>query len=340
MEDHLAATQVPFVPTVHQLADLIMAGRSRRSERGHWYAVSKLYNISNSVDEQYSIFELPKPDGGIRIVYMPSPFLKLLQEQIYKKLLYAIPVSKYAVAYVPGMNLRDGAARHVGHPVLLKLDIHHFFDSITYSMVLSYVFNSKRFPKEVGVLLTSLCCYKGCLPQGAPTSPAISNIVMYTFDEMIGQYCEKMGIVYSRYSDDMRFSGDFSPGRVIRKVDGLLSSMGFSLNTRKTHIAWQGQQQLITGVIVNSKEQAPAAYRRVIRQEMYYCRKYGVRSHILHADLQAFIAEDSKSHDGKRVYQKKYLQHLLGKINYCLCIDPENKELLDYFSSVLALLKE
>ena len=116
--------------------------------------------------------------------------------------------------------------------------------------------------------------------------------------------------------------------------------MGFTLNTQKTHIARQGQQQLITGVVVNSKEQAPAAYRRKIRQEMYYCRKYGVRSHILHADFQEFITDDPKSHDGKRVYQKKYLQHLLGKINYCLCIDPENKELSDYFSSVLALLKE
>ena len=175
-------------------------------------------------------------------------------------------------------------------------------------MVLSHVFNAKRFLKGAGVMLTSLCCYKGFLPQGAPTSPAISNIVMKTFDEVIGRYCETMSIVYSRYSDDMRFSGDFSPGQVIRKVDNLLSSMGFTLNTQKTHIARQGQQQLITGVVINSKEHAPAAYRRKIRQEMYYCKKCGVRSHILHANLQAFIADDSKSHDCKRVHQKKYLQ--------------------------------
>ena len=92
----------------------------------------------------------------------------------------------------------------------------------------------------------------------------------------------------------------------------------------------QGQRQTVTGIVVNQKQQTPASYRRQIRQEMYYCKRYGVRSHIIRTGQAEYIADSSKSRDGKRVFQRRFVQHLLGKITYALYINPEDAKLHAY----------
>lgn len=150
-----------------------------------------------------------------------------IQKRILSEILSYAKLPACATAYQAGANPRAGTAPHVGKPVLLKMDISNFFDSITFQMVLSRAFPSQYFPKPVGVLLAKLCCYCGRLPQGAPTSPALSNIVMAPFDEYMSSYCKKRGIAYTRYCDDMSFSGNFKPGPLIEKVRRFLNAMGF-----------------------------------------------------------------------------------------------------------------
>ena len=226
-----------------------------------------------------------------------------------------MPVSRYAKAYRFGSSTLRNAKHHVGKRVVLKLDILHFFDSIRYSTVKDNVFPEKIYAESLRILLTMLCYHKDALPQGAPSSPAITNIILYEFDEQIGQWCRERGIAYTRYCDDMTFSGDYDPAEVIRFVRLELKKQGFLLNEQKTRIQCPGQQQTVTGIVVNEKLSIPADYRRKLRQELYYCRKFGVQEHLQKIGLE--IPEDT------------YRMKLLGKVNYVLQVHTDDRDMLD-----------
>lgn len=330
-EDHRKQTAMPFLPSVHQAVELLFpkAGTSP-SSRSHYALLRRLYELSNTPGWAYRTAFLRKRDGARRTLHIPDHELRDVQRRVLAEILSRAELPDCAAAYRPGADLRDGTAPHVGKPVLVKMDISHFFDSITFDMVLSRAFPSRYFPQPVGVLLAKLCCYHGRLPQGAPTSPALSNMVMAPFDAYMSSYCEARGIAYTRYCDDMSFSGDFPPGPLIEKVRRFLNAMGFAVNEKKTRVLRQDRRQTVTGVVVNQKRQVPASYRRKIRQEMYYCGKYGIRSHVLRTGQMAYVTDCSKSHDGKRVYQRRFARHLLGKISYALCVNPEDAEMRAY----------
>ena len=120
----------------------------------------------------------------------------------------------YHTVQIPKKN----AASHVGADTILKMDIKHFFDHITYAMVKKRVFPADKYSESNRFLLSVLCVYAECTPQGAPTLPYISNIIMRNFDNRIGEWCAESNIKYTRYCDDMTFSGTFSPGDVIKYV--------------------------------------------------------------------------------------------------------------------------
>lgn len=272
--------------------------------------VKTLYAVSNHLSGHYRKVLLPKKDGGYRKLSVPDEILKKIQRKITNVLLSSMPVSGYAKAYRFGSTTLKNAAPHVGKPVVLKLDILHFFDSIRYSDVKEKAFPAEIYAGNIRILLAMLCYYKDFLPQGAPSSPAITNIIMFDFDEMVGSWCKERGIAYTRYCDDMTFSGDFEPGEVIRFVEVELKKMGFLLNGQKTRIQRSGQQQAVTGIVVNEKPNTGVEYRRKLRQELYYCRKYGVTEHLRKTCLNTT--------------EEAYLQHLLGKVNYVLQICPED----------------
>jgi len=226
-----------------------------------------------------------------------------------------MPVSDYAKAYRPGTSTVRNAKHHIGKRIVLKLDILHFFDSISYITVKDKAFPAHIYAEPLRILLSMLCYHKDVLPQGAPSSPAITNIILYAFDEKIGRWCKERGIAYTRYCDDMAFSGDFDPMEVVMFVRSELKRMGFLLNNQKTKIQYFGQQQTVTGIVVNERMSIPADYRRKLRQELYYCRKYGIQSHLQKIDLK--ISEDV------------YRMQLLGKVDYVLQLHPNDRVLQD-----------
>lgn len=274
-----------------------------------------LYAVSNSLNKHYRKVNLPKKNGGYRKLSLPDEILKSIQKRIAEALLIHMPVSRYAKAYQYGSSTLRNAKHHVGKKVVLKLDILHFFDSIGYSTVKDKVFPSEIYAEPLRILLTMLCYHKDSLPQGAPSSPAITNIIMYDFDEMIGQWCRNRGISYTRYCDDMTFSGDFDPNEVIPLIKSELKKMGFLLNEQKTHIQYPCQQQTVTGIVVNEKLSIPAAYRRELRQDLYYCRKFGIQEHLKKINLN--ISEET------------YRSQLLGKVNYVLQVHPKDIDMLN-----------
>ena len=273
-----------------------------------------LYAVSNNLNKHYRKASLPKKSGGYRNLSVPDEVLKSIQKQIAEVLLIHMPVSRYAKAYRFGSSTLRNAKHHVGKQVVLKLDILHFFDSIRYSTVKDRVFPEEIYAEPLRILLTMLCYHKDALPQGAPSSPAITNIILYEFDELIGQWCRERSIAYTRYCDDMTFSGDFDPAEIIRFVRPELKKMGFLLNEQKTRIQRPGQQQTVTGIVVNEKLSIPADYRRKLRQELYYCRKFGIQEHLQKIGLE--ISEET------------YRMQLLGKVNYVLRIHPDDKKIL------------
>lgn len=162
-----------------------------------------MYAVSNNLGKHYHTVKLPKKNGGYRELSVPDPLLKSIQKQITNTLLVHMPVSRYATAYCYGSSTLRNAKHHIGKRVVLKLDILHFFDSIRYSTVKDAAFPSKIYSEPLRILLTMLCYYKDVLPQGAPSSPAITNIIMFSFDEHLGQWCRERNIAYTRYCDDM-----------------------------------------------------------------------------------------------------------------------------------------
>ncbi len=275
-----------------------------------------LYSVSNYINKHYHSVKIPKENGEFRQLYVPDKFLKSIQRSINEKLLSLEEISPYATAYRPGGSAKVNAHPHIGKPVLLKLDIRHFFDHLIYPVVKEKAFPKKRYSEQNRILLSLLCVYMDSLPQGAPTSPTISNIIMSDFDNTIGHWCLDNKIAYTRYCDDMTFSGDFEPRPVIQFVKSELKKLGLFLNDQKTVVVHKGQKHSVTGIVVNEKLSAPYEYKKKIRQEMYYCKKFGVKSHL----------DSCRNNE----LPEKYVLGLLGRINYVLSIEPKNEQMQEY----------
>ena len=172
--------------------------------------------------------------GRLTLIDPDAVTLSNLQRQILQVLLVHMPVSPYATAYRYGGSTLCNAAPHVGKPCVLKLDIRHFFDSILYSAVKETAFPAEVYAENLRILLAMLCYGWDRLPQGAPTSPCITNILMRDFDNEVGAWCRERQIAYTRYCDDMTFSGDFARDEVLRCVEPRLRALGFYLNPGKT----------------------------------------------------------------------------------------------------------
>ena len=300
--------------------------------RGDRY-MACLYAVSNHIEKHYHIAVIPKKNGGRRKLSVPDILLRTIQRNIVKYVLPERSVSQYATAYRPNASVLMNACPHVGTEQVLKLDIRDFFHSITFQMVYQSAFPAVYYPPAIRMLLTSLCCFMDCLPQGAPSSPAISNLVMKPFDEYMGSWCKERRIQYTRYCDDMTFSGNFVVKKLKLKVKNYLYKMGFELNEQKTKVQRQYQRQIVTGIVVNEKPQVCREYRRQLRAEIYYCRKYGVGSHLQRMGISGGGSESPQD-------PERYAQHLLGKINYVLSVDPGDKYFLEKRDEILLLAQE
>lgn len=284
-------------------------------EKDLGFPAKTLYGLSNNLDKHYHIAFIPKSDGTKRKLSVPDLILKKVQKSIAANILAYYPVSTFAKAYKLGTSVQKNAMPHIGKKKILKLDIEGFFDSITYPRVKNTVFFKEKFSEPIRILLTMLCYYRDVLPQGAPSSPAITNIIMYDFDETIGAFCAERGVSYTRYCDDMTFSGDFEEKEIIRTVKNELKKLGLYLKNRKTAVIPFTKRQTVTGIVVNKKINLIKGYKKKIRQELYYIRKFGLNSHLLKIGITD---------------KEKYLNSLNGRIAFVLQTTPNDIEFLEY----------
>lgn len=281
-----------------------------------------LHRISNAPEFFYRAFFIEKRNGKKRRIDEPLPDLKKVQSWILSEILYKIPCSKFAKAYIPQKSIKDNVRFHKKQKMVLTVDLKNFFPSIKSGYVLN-VFLSEGYNLSVSVLLTRLCCLRECLPQGAPTSAYLSNLIMRKFDAMISKYCIEHDIRYTRYADDLTFSGDFGIAKLLYQIDSELWHLGLKRNSKKMRIMKSGRRQEVTGVIVNQKQQLPREYRMRIRQEIHYISKFGLDNHL--------------SHIGEA--RSNYVYHLLGKIEYALFINPKDVKMQNYLQIAKKYLK-
>ena len=245
----------------------------------------------------YVDFEIAKARGGRRTISAPRAPLRAIQRKIHADILARVPTHEAAHGFVAGRSTLTNATPHVGARVLLKTDVRDFFPTIHYWRVRGLFF-SLGYGEQVSAALASLCTrrilvdpegerrivWPGQLPQGAPTSPAISNLVCRRLDARLTGLAAKLGAHYTRYADDLSFSfhGDAAAsidiGRAFWWIDQVLQQEGFAEHAGKRQVLRPNHRQLVTGIVVNEHAAVPRDDRRRFRAILNNCRKHGVAS--------------------------------------------------------------
>lgn len=281
------------------------------------YSNEFLLKASNSPESFYRKFKIPKKSGGVREIAEPLPSLKEIQKWILKEILYKCKTSEYSKAFSPGSSIKNNARFHKSQELVLSLDIKNFFGSLKYRKVRS-LFQRLGYSNGVSTMLANLCCLEGNLPQGASTSPMLSNLLTYNIDKRISGFIKKYGIRYSRYADDLSFSGKFEPGSIIKFVRKVLAEEKLLINYKKIRLMHRHQRQEVTGIVVNQHMQVPINLRKKLRQAIYYMDKYGLNSHL----------------DRIKCSRAHYVQHLLGIANFIYFINPADKKCAEYIEKL------
>jgi RNA-directed DNA polymerase len=222
-----------------------------------------------AVRPRYQRFTIRKRGGGLRTIDAPSEELKRLQRRILRRVLALLVVHPAVHGFERGRSIVTNARLHVGRSVVVRLDIRDFFNSTGAKRVEKF-FRRIGWDRPAARLLTGLCTHEGGLPQGAPTSPRLANLVNYKLDTRLDHLAAKAGAMYSRYADDLTFSFDRDEaGRVralIRTVQRIVENEGYRLHKRrKLHVRRPHQRQIVTGVVVNERPNLPRETRRWLR---------------------------------------------------------------------------
>jgi RNA-directed DNA polymerase len=235
-------------------------------------------------DARYHTWELPKKSGGKRKITAPERSLKYLQRRMleggFNRLLTEEHLGDSAHGFIPGRNIVTNAAPHIGQPLVVNVDIESFFPSIRYALILKAVaqlndLEGISLSAAAQRLIADLCSYQGALPTGSPTSPAIANLTLRNLDQSLATLCMAQGITYTRYADDLTFSGDNSARTVLPFVKKCLAELGLELDEKKTNLFRRGRRQIVTGLVVNEKPNLPRRLRRELRAAVHR-RSHGV----------------------------------------------------------------
>lgn len=279
-----------------------------------------LRKVLKDPSRYYKRFQMRKRRGGKRTISAPQAPLIDIQRRIYM-LLGKAQIHPAAMAFRAGHSVADNAAVHLGQPNLLKVDIHSFFGSIQIDKVIP-VFVKLGYNRPMAEQLARLCCLHHRLPQGAPTSPILSNAVVYEMDVQLSQLARTYRLSYSRYADDMVFSGSFAMDDIYPEVRQIIESNGFMLNDKKTQYLEEKQRKIITGVSISSgKLTIPKARKRALRQQVHYLLTRGVEAH------KAYIHSDDAL----------YVQRTIGHLCFWHLVEPENQYVIDSIRALKAL---
>lgn len=279
-----------------------------------WYADLKDLNTRAGASglQHYHWRLLPKKSGGVRVIEAPKRNLKEIQRRILAEILELVPAHPAVHGFVKGRSIRTFAAPHAGRSVVLRMDLQDFFPGFRAARIQA-LFRTFGYPEAVADRLGGLCTNalrgreapeiyrRPHLPQGAPTSPALANICSYRLDCRLAGLAEAAAVDYTRYADDLAFSGgpDFVRGakRFSAHVAAILLDEGFAVNFRKTRIMRQGVRQHLAGLVVNSHVNVDRGDYDELKAILTNCVRHGLES------------QNRKAHPAFR-------EHLAGRVGF------------------------
>lgn len=236
--------------------------------------------FKRGVDSYYTEFEIPKKSGEPRRICAPTGDLKGVQRQLadalweHQKSIYEELGIKPNIshAFEEGKSIITNAKIHRNKRIVINVDLSDFFDSIHIGRVCGFFEKNKHFnlPHEPAITIAQLACYQGKLPQGAPTSPIITNLVCQVLDMHLLSFAKRYRLDYTRYADDITFSTNDRAfletwDSFYAELEKKIRKAGFSLNEKKTRITYRDSKQVVTGLVVNKKISVDHAYCRKVR---------------------------------------------------------------------------
>lgn len=206
-------------------------------------------------EHYYLTYSIPKKTGGERLIAQPSRELKAIQSWLLRNILDKLSSSDASKGFEQGTSIYDNAYPHIGSNVILSLDVDNFFPSIPANKVYG-IFYSLGYTKSISSAFTSICTFKGFLPQGSPASPKLANLVCSKLDSRIQGYAGKRGITYTRYADDITLSCQSIKKLEKAKsvVQAIIRDEGFKVNKKKTRVLGLRKRKFVTGLVVSSKK--------------------------------------------------------------------------------------
>jgi len=253
------------------------------------------YHRSAATLSHYARFTIPKKSGGLREISAPKPKLRQAQTWVKEAILDKIPLHDAAYGFVVGRSTVDNAKQHLNQKVVVKMDLEDFFPTIDFWRVRG-VFQSFGYSEAISTLLALLTTepprteveFEGTsyyialgkrhLPQGACTSPVLTNIICRRLDQRLSRFAQKLGFVYTRYADDLTFSGEEvgKIGYLMQKVRDIIENEGFQVNEKKTRVLRSSGRQRVTGIVVNEKPNLSRKELKKFRALLHNVEKNGL----------------------------------------------------------------
>jgi len=284
--------------------------------------IYNLYKLDD--DDKYITFKIKKKNNGFRTIIAPDSGIKFFQELLSKILLEIYPAKNCVHGYLLEKSIKTNAQVHLKKKILINIDLKDFFPSINFGRVYG-IFKSHpfNFNHTISTTLAQICCYKGILPQGAPTSPILSNYVCRKLDNELIDLAKKGRFNYTRYADDLTFStnvlplpkelGTISDNQFIisDELTEIIENNGFKLNNEKVRYATKFNRQEVTGLIVNEFVNVKRTYIRQVRAMLNSWEKYGVYE----AAREHFERYNSKNKKTTNI-ELSFVNEVVGKISY------------------------
>lgn len=279
---------LPEIATVKALAEAIGIPMSELRFLAYDRAVSRV--------SHYQRFSIPKKTGGVRLISAPMPRLKRAQYWILDNLLAKVPVHTAAHGFVPDRSILTNARVHVGRDVVVNLDLKDFFPTLIFPRIKGK-FRGLGYSEPVATVLAAICTEPDVdeleldgerlfatrgprrLPQGAPTSPILTNLVCKRLDARLDGLARSLGFTYTRYADDMTFSASGEAagkaGALLKHVGEIVAAEGFTVHPDKTRVMRRGSRQEVTGLTVNERVAVPRDTLRRFRALLHQIDKAG-----------------------------------------------------------------
>jgi RNA-directed DNA polymerase len=315
--DWLAALALPALPSSGALAQWLRL----RPEELDWFASQwRVEPLPAAQLQHYHYRWVPKRSGGLRLIEIPKQRLRAIQTTILRNLLDRVPAHRAAHGFRRGHSCLTHAALHTGQRVVIRMDLKDFFPGIPASRVRA-LFARLGYGQNVAGVLARLCVNRvpagvlrepagenaltwaqrqalraPHLAQGSPCSPALANACAWRLDVRLETLAQSLGARYSRYADDLVFSGGRALERALERFQAQVGAIaleeGFAINTRKTRLMRAGVRQQVTGIVVNRHPNSARAEYDILKATLNNCVRHGpqTQNRARRPDFRAWLA--------------------------------------------------